>query len=520
MGRPVSFAALLTGSVAVFLFAGCGTKTNATSSGLSGCQPNVPVACGCPDGTTALQTCAPDGLSFGPCLCNGSSLGVAGSGGAAGLSGGTNTSTMSGGTASGSPLPCDVASILQNHCALCHSATPLYGAPMALVTWEDLQAPSKTDATVPVYQKVLQRIQDTQKPMPQPPNAPLSAADIATLNNWVSGGAIKGSDPSCTGAGGAAGSSGAADAGAAGTGAAGTGAAGTGSTADVTCYKFLANNGGGSTGPKYAVPATPDYYEEFNFAPPWGSAQVLGVTARSIIDNAQAVHHWILYSSSTALQDGTMSAGVGAHPGGQFVVGWAPGSPDMKLPDDVGLQLPGAGYQLEIHYNAPSAGMTDQSGVELCVTTAPRAHVAATHPLGQEGFATAGAGDVVGTCVPRGPFPITIMSSGPHMHKKGTHMKTIIHRANGTTETLIDQPFDFNTQLSYQTPATINQGDSLETTCTFNSAAQFGTKTTQEMCYNFVVAYPAGALAGAAGYTGISGNGNTCIKASLGGFGG
>ena len=95
-------------------------------------------------------------------------------------------------------------------------------------------------------------------------------------------------------------------------------------------------------------------------------------------------------------------------------------------------------------------------------------------------------------------------------------MKTIIMRANGTTDTLLDQPFDFQNQITYPpaTPsaATINQGDSLVTTCTYNGAAQYGTKTTEEMCYNFVTAYAAGALAGASGYSGISGNGNTCIK--------
>jgi hypothetical protein len=44
-------------------------------------------------------------------------------------------------------------------------------------------------------------------------------------------------------------------------------------------------------------------------------------------------------------------------------------------------------------------------------------------------------------------------------------------RAGGATETLIDMPFDFNTQLAYPTPTTINQGDKLVTTCTYNGPA-------------------------------------------------
>jgi hypothetical protein len=36
------------------------------------------------------------------------------------------------------------------------------------------------------------------------------------------------------------------------------------------------------------------------------------------------------------------------------------------------------------------------------------------------------------------------------------------------------------------------------------------------MCYNFITAYPAGALAGGPGYTGLSNNGNICIKGLFG----
>jgi hypothetical protein len=36
------------------------------------------------------------------------------------------------------------------------------------------------------------------------------------------------------------------------------------------------------------------------------------------------------------------------------------------------------------------------------------------------------------------------------------------------------------------------------------------------MCYNFVTAWPAGALAGGSGYHGLSDNGNICINSLLG----
>jgi hypothetical protein len=102
------------------------------------------------------------------------------------------------------------------------------------------------------------------------------------------------------------------------------------------------------------------------------------------------------------------------------------------------------------------------------------------------------------------------------MHLKGKRMQTLIHRADGTTEALLDKSFNFMNQIAYDTPMLINQGDTLETICTYDAPAQFGNGTNQEMCYDFITAWPAGALAGGAGYTGLSGNGNICIKTSLG----
>ena len=74
-------------------------------------------------------------------------------------------------------------------------------------------------------------------------------------------------------------------------------------------------------------------------------------------------------------------------------------------------------------------------------------------------------------------------------------MTTIINRKGGGTEMLLDKPFDFQTQISYSAQVEIQPGDTLTTTCTFATPTPFGQGTNQEMCYNFVIAYPAGQLA-------------------------
>jgi hypothetical protein len=84
------------------------------------------------------------------------------------------------------------------------------------------------------------------------------------------------------------------------------------------------------------------------------------------------------------------------------------------------------------------------------------------------------------------------------MHQLGTGLKTEVTFGDGKQMTLGPWPFDFNSQVSYATPFILRPGDSLTTTCeynnTTNAAVATGTSTTAEMCYNFVTAYPAGAL--------------------------
>ena len=96
-----------------------------------------------------------------------------------------------GGTgALGAGLPCDVKAVLVSACVSCHGAPPSQGAPIALTSYADLTAPSKTHAGKTVADVCLQRMQDTSSPMP--PGQIPSAADVATLDKWIKAGMPKG----------------------------------------------------------------------------------------------------------------------------------------------------------------------------------------------------------------------------------------------------------------------------------------------------------------------------------------
>jgi len=439
---------------------------SASNDGAS-CPTGSSIACACSDGSQGSARCNADGSSVGVCLCAPGSVPTGGSPSPATPSGdGSSTAT--------SDLPCDVKAILDAHCATCHGRTPAFGAPMSLVSAGDFRATAPKGADV-VGKRVLARIDDDALPMPPPPNARLSAADQTTLANWIGAGAPAGT---CASPG------------------AGVGMLPDSSQVaplppDVTCYHIAAR--ASAAGDKYIVPTTPDLYRCFDYAPPWGDKTVQVVSAQPIIDNSRVLHHWILYNGSAAVQDGANAGCSGAHPNASFITGWAPGGNGLKLPDDVGLRTEKGGFSLEIHYNNTlGEGQLDGSGVDVCVTEKLRPKEAAVHWLGTQNLNKITAS---GTCQPVATGPVTILTSSPHMHLQGRHMKTVINRQGGTSDILIDTPFDFNTQVSYPTPMVINPGDTLTTTCTYATPTPFGQKTNEEMCYNFVVAYPAGQLA-------------------------
>jgi hypothetical protein len=176
--------------------------------------------------------------------------------------------------------------------------------------------------------------------------------------------------------------------------------------------------------------------------------------------------------------------------------------------------------QLEVHYNnvARHEDIKDKSGVRICASSKLRKNTAAVHILGSTQINLAvqpGMQDVVNGCkIASNMGPITIMSASPHMHQLGRHMKTTVRRVDGSTETLVDVPFDFRDQTFYPKTMIVNKGDILTTTCTWENTSgkvvTQGEGTGDEMCFNFVTAYPAGALTGGISPL-VSSTQNTCI---------
>jgi hypothetical protein len=385
---------------------------------------------------------------------------------------------------------------------------------MSLVSYADLTAPAKTDASLKVYQKALMRLNDAANPMP--PGGMISAADKQTLTTWLSGGAQPAAADAVT-----------------------CDTSGTVAPRDIsywkngltpmpgeTCYNLPVHNGQtvGDMTP-YDV-STGEHYEQFYFKVPWTDNEVM-TRFGGKMDNLAVVHHWLLFTSNQAdSKVGTHETTIGTTLGdsSQLIAGWAVGGDNVTFPSNTGLELTSQGIlNAQWHYNnTTGAATTDASMIQVCtVPRSMRPDIASLTFLGTENFngpigmPAKTMSSFSGTCPNDSNAPITIFGFTPHMHKLGRHMNTVVKRAaTGNTETVFDKAFDFNSQITYilDTPIVLQPNDTITSTCTFdnetNAAVPFGPSTTQEMCYNFTMSYPAKALDD--GVLSLIGATNTC----------
>jgi hypothetical protein len=415
----------------------------------------------------------------------------------------------------GSIVPCGVNKIMVNSCQSCHGATPIGGAPMALVTFDDFHKPAPTQPTRKVYELVKERVHDKARPMP--PIGELTTTELASIDSWVDGGALTGpaADATCD------------------------------TTPPVgsvkpetersrgrltpgpneTCYDFKVHMTQGVVDDtKFQVPMG-EYYQQFYYNVPWPANSVATGYA-TLADNAQVLHHWLLFSTNELQQHGNhihapLPTLIGTDP--ILLAGWAVGGPNLIAPEDVGFQLPDPGQRtmnVQWHfYNSTTGVQEDGSAVQIC--TVPKemvANVGGVTWLGTEDLNGnvffGGAGMPPGqestfttTCNPgraglRGDQSIHIIGFEPHMHRIGKRMSTSVRHMDGTMEQIFDEPFVFGSETHYFVDYELKPGQQLVTSCSFfndnNFGVPFGESSDTEMCYQFTFSYPARSMSNGA----------------------
>ena len=265
--------------------------------------------------------------------------------------------------------------------------------------------------------------------------------------------------------------------------------------------------------------APQQFYHNFVYKVPYDKP-VWALSTRPIIDNNKVLHHWLFFQMGGTGTDGSHADEIGLQTNNALLTGWAPGGNPLDMPAGVGLEMPAPGgyVSMENHYsNSTGMAQNDRSGVRMCVSYTKPTNPASLTWLGTEAISIPAnqQGTAVGTCSTwKKSGDVHVFQVIPHMHQLGTNMKTVVNRGGSTTqtETLIDKPFAFADQRAYPADMVIHATDTMTTTCTFknttSAAVGFGTFTSAEMCYNFVVYYPAHALDGIGG---IEGSKNMCL---------
>ncbi len=355
---------------------------------------------------------------------------------------------------------------------------------MPLVTYADLQAPAVSDPSMKVYQLVETRIHDDAKPMPQPPNPRLSAAQTMTLDTWIAAGAPAASGGACPTS--DAGSDGSAD------------AATLGCTPDVMLRP----------GSPWTMPADEtDVYVCYGVdVPVTGQRQIIGFEPH--IDNTKIVHHTLVYESATATSPTPTPCAGGGVTQNALLYGWAPGGVPFELPPQAGYPMT-TGTQhfiVQVHYSNLTglSNEMDSTGFDLCTTSELRPNDAAVVAFGSESFTIPAHGSLDITCDLPLPTkqPMNVISAFPHMHLLGTAIETTatpagVDAGDGGSDLQLGgvAEWDFNSEIWFPLSVTVDPGATIHTRCAWDNTTaapvSFGQDTSDEMCYSFTMYYPA-----------------------------
>lgn len=292
-------------------------------------------------------------------------------------------------------------------------------------------------------------------------------------------------------------------------------------SADETCYDFRVHGRTGTTDSSKFSVINGESYNQFYYAIPWAPGSV-STRFGNNFDNKTVLHHWLMFAQQLGQTPGTVEpnvTGTTLFTDAELVAGWAVGGCTTRYPADVGVHLPETGVIMVQwhHFNTSGGPQQDASAAQICTVPAgTRPNTAGITFLGTElisvpGGSTAEGG---GTCVNNSGGPIKIIGFSPHMHTIGINMKSEVMRKAGGSEVVFDMPFQFDYQTNYtmNPPVVLQPGDAITSTCRWKNdsaaAVGFGQSTTQEMCYQFALAYPYGALNN--GVLSLIGATNTC----------
>ena len=170
---------------------------------------------------------------------------------------------------------------------------------------------------------------------------------------------------------------------------------------------------------------------------------VKGVVAKP--DNTRVVHHIIVRVREPGQR--------GDNPDDAFLIGWAPGSPEMYFPEGTGKFIKkGSVLDFEMHYTTSGREEEDQSSIGLYLHMEKPAMQLKTHAAYNLDFEIS-PGENSETVVAKYVFEQDsyLFDMSPHMHLRGSWFRFEALYPSGKRETLLSVPrYDFKWQHTYR----------------------------------------------------------------------
>lgn len=203
---------------------------------------------------------------------------------------------------------------------------------------------------------------------------------------------------------------------------------------------------------EFLVPAGDQYipYQSFHFDPL--VEEDLYIVEWEILPRERAaVHHANLVRAPKKLE--TVGIGEAVMSGGDYLGSFLPGARPFRYPEGTAYRIPAGNHlQIQVHYSGRDTDLTDKMrfGVRFAQGRIDKI------------VRTAGTDDYEFDIAPYEPdwvmdtevtilFPVTIHSSGAHMHTRGSAYTMTAILPDGSEKLIADVPrYDFNWQTNYE----------------------------------------------------------------------
>jgi hypothetical protein len=357
----------------------------------------------------------------------------------------------------------EVRGTVERACGGCHGATPAYGAPYSLLDYAFLTTPRTGGRPV---DRMHVRLGDGSMPPPGTPAPTL--ADAQRIASWASCGTRTLTDDNRLR-----------------------------STAPL--FRPPAQAPTGTTAielraSSFAVPQVSDRYQCFTFTNVVQADQFVR-RFEVLLDRAEVLHHAVLFRSTSDAALAPSFECAGSPPDTLYTYTWAPGEDALQFPDG-GLRIrPTDRYILQLHYNNSRnlAGVVDRSGVRLSVGAATGTEYGMV-AMGPVGFTIPARSErTIGSACTLAAGT-RVLASMPHMHGFGSAYEQVLVRGAQRTPIIALSNWRFESQYFYELPVTVQAGDRIETSCTFNNTTsevvRNGSSTSDEMCFGFTYVTP------------------------------